>query len=273
MSVSARFARATALALALAACNQEKPAPAQATPASAPAAVSAVASAAPDTQTNIAVATTAVPAVAAARPAPPILSVPRAKNPITPSSKFDVDVWSPAVNTHTLLDEAGKGAVPVSEARFLWGNGQLYLAFYAGDLDLEMREKKHDGAVWKDDSLTVAFFVEDAKKRVLTISPLGVLADGVCPDDAETLGDPRCDLHWESHARSGVDYDGTVNKLGDFDEEWNIQLAIPLSSLAAKAEAGTKLAFTIRRCDIAFDGQRACGLWGDAEHPAQLVLQ
>ena len=69
------------------------------------------------------------------------------------------------------------------------------------------------------------------------------------------------------------DLDGTLNKLGDFDEEWNIQLAIPLRSLEASASAGTRLEFALNRCEIAFDGQRSCGAWGSNESPAELVLQ
>ncbi len=203
------------------------------------------------------------------------LNVPRTSKWLTPSSRFDIDFWGKAVNTHTLLDSAGKGAVPVSEARFLWGHDQLYVAFYAGDLDLEVHEKAHDGLLWKDDSVTLSFFSSDGKKRMISVSPTGVLADAICPTDAKNWGDPRCDLHWESHARIGVDYDGTLNKLGDFDEEWNIQFAIPLRSLdvPVPASPGARLAFTLNRCDIAFDGQRACGAWGSNETPAELVLE
>jgi hypothetical protein len=201
------------------------------------------------------------------------LNVPRASRSLTPSGHFDVDFWGAAVNTHTLLDSTGKGAVPVSEARFLWGHDQLYVAFYAGDLDLEVHEKAHDGPLWKDDSVTLSFFSSDGKKRMISVSPTGVLADAICPADARNWSDARCDPHWESHARIGVDYDGTLNKLGDFDEEWNIQFAIPLRFLAVPASAGTRLAFTLNRCDIAFDGQRACGMWGSNEAPAELLLE
>jgi len=211
--------------------------------------------------------------VAGREPSVRPLLVPQAARALTPSSHFDINFWGNAVNTHTLLDAAGKGAVPVSEARFLWGQGQLYVAFYAGDLDLEVREKSHDGPVWKDDSVTLSFFTEAGKKRLISVSPTGVLADGTCPGDAKNLGDTRCDLHWESHARVGVDYDGTLNKLGDFDEEWNIQFAIPLRALDAAPEPGTRLRFALDRCDMAFDGQRACGAWGTSLTPAELVLQ
>lgn len=215
---------------------------------------------------------TAIAAAPERTPHARVLHVPHASKPLTPSGHFEIDFWGNAVNTHTLLDAAGRGAVPVSEARFLWGNGQLYVAFYAGDLNLEVREKAHDGPLWKDDSVTLSFFTADGKKRLIAASPTGVLADAICPSDAKNWSDARCDPRWESHTRIGVDYDGTLNHLGDFDEEWNIQLAIPLPSLGAAPSAGTHLLFTLNRCDIAFDGQRACGAWGSNETPAELVL-
>jgi len=267
-----RVARAAVLTAALLACQHRAERSPAARDQTKTAATKAQASQPPVTTVSTWVTERTDSSASAARPLAPILNVPHAKQAITPSSEFDVNIWGGAVNTHTLLDENGKGAVPVSEARFLWGHGQLYVAFYAGDLDLEMREKKHDGPVWRDDSLSLSFFVE-GKKRMLVVSPLGVLADGVCPTDAVSLGDARCDLHWESHARYAVDCDGTINKLGDFDEEWNVQAAIPLASLGAKSVSGAELAFSVARCDMAFDGKRACGRWGTNEHPAKLILE
>ena len=261
---------ATALAATLAACAERKttqptdPPGASATKPSPPAAL---------VEPKATTLTTTLTAPLETPPHARTLNVPRAAKPLTPSSEFDVSTWGNAVNTHTLLDTSGKGAVPVSEARFLWGNGQLYVAFYAGDLDLEVREKAHDGPVWKDDSVMLSFFTSDGKKRIISASPTGVLADALCPHDAENSSDARCDLRWESHARIAVDYDGTLNKLGDFDEEWTIQFAIPLRSLGAASTAGTRLSFTLNRCDMAFDGKRACGAWGSNEVPAELVLQ
>ncbi len=264
------IAGAAALAAALAACHDNP----RSLPEK-PASEHPQASVKPPVDTGPVLSEVSTPlAVAAAvHVATSFLNVPRAPKAIVPSSHFDVNAWGNAVNTHTLLDANGKGAVPVSEARFLWGQEQLYVAFYAGDLDLEVRETKHDGAVWKDDSVTLSFFTGDAQKRLITVSPTGVLADGVCPRDAQNLSDARCDLHWESHARFAVDYDGTLNKLGDFDEEWTVELAIPLRSLDAPARAGTELSFAVNRCDMAFDGQRACGAWGKSEAPGRLVLQ
>jgi hypothetical protein len=215
----------------------------------------------------------------AALVAAPDLAVPRWDAPLVPTGRFDVKTWSGAVNTHTLRDAAGQGAVPVSEARFLWGKDHLYMFFYAGDLDLQARAKKHDDPVWNDDAVHLEFPVRDGsgnptgQKYVIDVSPTGVLADGVCPVEAADLGQPGCDLSWESHARAGTDYDGTLNKIGDFDEEWAVELAIPLAAIGVRAPlAGKRVPFALRRCEVAHDGPRACGSWGSAATPAVLVL-
>jgi hypothetical protein len=190
------------------------------------------------------------------------LSVTHARSRIVPTGHFDVHVWGGAVNTGTLLDKAGLGAVPVSEARFLWGDDALYLFFYAGDLDLQAHATRHDGPVWKDDSVALTFFAADGTRRVIQISVTGTVADGTCPGDAAGLADPRCDLSWKSGVRVGTDFDGTVNHVGDRDEEWAVEAAIPLAAIDARGAAGTRVALSISRCEIAYDGPRACGAWG-----------
>jgi len=199
--------------------------------------------------------------------------VTHARSRIVPTGHFDVHVWGGAVNTGTLLDKAGLGAVPVSEARFLWADGALYLFFYAGDLDLNAHVTKHDGPVWNDDSVALTFAAQDGTKRIIQISVTGVVADGVCPGDAAGLADPRCDLHWESGVHVGTDADGTLNHVGDRDEEWAVEAALPLAALGVPATAGARIPFALGRCEIAYDGRRACGAWGDLPPGGVLVLQ
>jgi hypothetical protein len=225
---------------------------------------------------NSLVATTPADTRVSPRPvgvAAPLL-VPRAARAIVPSEEFDVKAWGGAVNTHTLLDATGQGAVPVSEARFLWGQGKLYVSFYAGDLDLQIHSRKHDGPIWKDDSVTLSFPAADGSEKLIVASAVGTVSDGVCPAGVRDLGDARCKLGWESHARAAADYDGTINQINDRDEEWNVELAIPLAALGVeKPEAGMRLAFRLRRCEVAFDGPRQCGFWGSDAAPGELVLE
>ncbi len=204
----------------------------------------------------------------------PSLLVPRAKRAVVPSEEFDVGVWGAAVNTHTLLDAQGRGAVPVSEARFLWGQGNLYVNFYAGDLDLQIHSRKHDGPIWNDDAVVFFFPQGDGTEKLVVASAVGIVTDALCSTHVDGPADPHCALGWESHARAAADYDGTINQIGDRDEEWNVELSIPLHSLGIEhAEAGTRVPFRLRRCEVAYDGPRQCGQWGTAEQPAELVFQ
>ncbi len=201
------------------------------------------------------------------------IHVAHAHAPIVPTGHFDVHTWGGATGTGTLLDKAGLGAVPVSEARFLWGDGMLYVFFYAGDLDLQAHATKHDGPVWNDDAVAFIFAAADGTQRVIQISVTGVVADGLCPHDATSLADTRCDLHWESGVHAGTDADGTLNHVGYRDEEWAVEAAIPLAAIGAPATTGTRIPFAMSRCEIAYDGKRACGAWGDRPAGGVLVLQ
>lgn len=192
--------------------------------------------------------------------------VPRARAAIRPTGHFRIALWDGAPSTGTLLDGAGNGAVPVSESRFLWGNGELYVFFYAGNLDLEARVVGHDGPIWKDDSVELAFANgadggTGDRERVIRVSVKGVVSDGLCPPDAANLSDSRCNLRWESGARAATDFDGTLNDIADRDEEWAVEAAIPLASIGAAKSPGTRIPVRMSRCGIAHDGPRECGAW------------
>lgn len=208
--------------------------------------------------------------IRAERAAP--IHVPRAPRRLVPSARFDVKLWQNAFQTHTLLDAAGDGAVPISEARLLWRDDALYVRFYAGDLDLQVHNRKPDGPTWDDDSFTLVVYLLDASTRRISVSATGVVADGSCPRGSDSLADPRCDLRWQSRARVGFDDDGTLNQLGDHDEEWNIELAVPLRALGITKSRGAHLFVALRRCEIAYDGMRACGQWGSERAPMELIL-
>jgi hypothetical protein len=108
---------------------------------------------------------------------------------------------------------------------------------------------------------------------VISVSATGVVADGACPSDVADLDDSRCDLSWQSAARVAADYDGTLNTIGDRDEEWNLQIAFPLKHVAVNAAPGARVRIAVKRCEIAYDGRRACGGWGSVREPAELIFE
>jgi hypothetical protein len=198
------------------------------------------------------------------------LHVPRVSGPIRLNAETaDKTAWDADVGvTPNFKDAAGRGMVPFTQAKSRWHDGTLYFLLYAGDLDLEGHEHKRDGDVERDDSFRMEFGRGD-EVRVVSISVLGTVADALCTTSAAGR---TCDPSWQSGVRLAVDRDGSLNKIGDNDEEWVVELAIPLAKLGVKRPApGTKIPFSIKRCEIGHDGPHACGSWG-AEPPGELML-
>ena len=206
-----------------------------------------------------------------------LLHVPHvAKKPVRKDGKTGERFWEgEAGSTGVLLDAKGLGMVPYSEVKARWGNGKLYLWLDAADLDLQGKVREADADLSGDD----AFYVQiGAEGRVYTlgVNVLGTLADAICRSRRRTPRDPMdktCDRSWQSGAVVDVDTDGTLNQLGDNDEEWVVELTIPLGKIGlGAAKPGTRLRFSVSRCEVAYDGVRACGSWGMGSRAGELVL-
>jgi hypothetical protein len=195
---------------------------------------------------------------------PVALEVPRVAGPVVIDAELEgKKIWEGDTGTTgNFKDSAGQGMVPYTEAKARWGDGKLYLMLYAGDLDLQGKVRAHDGPVERDDAFHLEFGRGD-EVRVISVSVLGTVADALCrPSPTDPTG-RSCDRSWESHARVAVDRDGTLNKIGDNDEEWVIEMAVPLAALGfADAHAGTRIPFSIHRCEIGHGSSRGCGGWG-----------
>jgi hypothetical protein len=195
--------------------------------------------------------------------------VPRTPAPIHVDAELEgKKAWEADTgNTRNFTDADGHGMVPYSGAKLRWNAGTLYLMLYAGDLDLEGRATRHDANLDADDAFQFEFGA-GADVRRIAVSVLGTVSDERCLHKRAAT----CDRGWQSHARVAVDRDGTLNKVGDNDEEWVVEMAIPLSSLGlAHAGTGTRLPFLVRRCEIGVRGRHACGGWG-TQARGELVL-
>jgi hypothetical protein len=204
------------------------------------------------------------------------LHVPRVREPIAINAETEgKKVWeAEAGGTGVFKDARGQGMVPYTEAKARWMPGTLYLLLYAGDLDLEGTVTSRDGPVLRDD----AFHIELGRGGhvyTLDVSVLGTLADADCTGAVgETSGERRCDSGWDSHAAVAVDRDGTLNQIGDNDEEWVVEMAIPLASLGMAAyQAGDRVPFAIRRCEVGKGGLGACGGFGTGNVRGEIVLE
>lgn len=144
--------------------------------------------------------------------------------------ELDDAIWHLAVaRTGPFLNEQGAHARPYSDARIAWGHDHLILALYAGDEDIRTSGPTKD------------LFRVTLGTTTFEASATGELA-GAPPG-----------------TRVGHDVDGTPDNPVDDDEEWVLELVIPLRSVGLDGKPGERLAFAAERCDTTRDGVRRCG--------------
>ncbi len=197
-----------------------------------------------------------------------VLHVPRAPSPIVVDGETNDRAWldppGPA-RTGPFQFSNGQVARPYSDARLFWSDEFLYLALYAADEDLESRTDQPDGPLWLDDSFRVRLEVSGTE-YLIEVSPKGVVSD------ARRKPGGSYDYGWSSGVRVGHDTDGTINDPSDMDEEWVIELAIPLASIGVKGQPGARVGFSLHRCDTPKGAARVCTGWGEGQAHGVLVL-
>jgi hypothetical protein len=153
------------------------------------------------------------------------IAVPRARETITLDGEWAEPAWDKVAVREVFVD-AGAEARPFSEVRFLRDRDHLYVGLYAADEDIHSSE---------------AF--------ELAIGSLHLRVDAAGRVTPSTPG-----------LRVAVDRDGTLDDTRDSDEEWVIELAIPLSAVGLVAgSAGADV--HAGRCDTPKDGRVRCGAW------------
>ena len=195
------------------------------------------------------------------------LQVPHAGGPLTVDGEVMEADWTRApARTGAFVAPGGFPARPVSEARVLWDDENLYFTLYAADEDIRVAKVAPDGPVWTADAFRLELTNADGVKHVLMVGPSGTLTDSVAAP-----GRPA-DYRWQSDAKVAVDVDGTPDDPSDHDEEWVVEMAVPFRSLGLVARAGLRIGLSLRRCDLQ-EGRRACGSWGEDPESGVLVLE
>lgn len=153
-------------------------------------------------------------------------AIPHTTMPIAIDGEWDEADWAKVALRDQFLGHDGKLARPSSEVRFLHDDHDLIVALYAADEDIR-----------SDDAFDFS---------------VGSLALHVTAPGQVTPAVPGV------RAKTGFD-EGTLDHPQDDDEEWVVELAIPLArtGLARGVHAPVHAA----RCDTPHDGHRSCGAW------------
>jgi cellulose/xylan binding protein with CBM9 domain len=174
----------------------------------------------------------------------------RASGPMAIDGVLAESAWDRAEKAAPFVRSLdGKPAAAATEARLLWDDDHLYVAFLCEDANVS-------GAFFKDDeklytSNVVEIFVNPSGDGLhydeIEVAPTNALFD------ASFSGGPRqgMDLSWSSRARHAVHVDGTLNDPRDVDRGWTVELAIPFASLTGmpkpRPQRGDRWRFNLYR--------------------------
>jgi hypothetical protein len=153
-------------------------------------------------------------------------AIPATEHAIKIDGEWDEEDWAKRALRGQFHGDDGGLARPSSEIRLLHDDRDLLVALYAADENIETT-----------DAFELA--IGDLALRVDATAKLRPAISGV---------------------RAAVGYDeGTLDNAKDDDEEWVVELAIPIAT--AGVARGADRPIRAARCDVPKDGVRRCGSW------------
>lgn len=175
----------------------------------------------------LAVAASACKPERAADPAPAgVAAVPYTRTPVLIDGEWAEPEWDRVALRGVLAAPGGGEARPFSELRLLRDAETIYVALYAADEDI--RSTDHFDVT-----------IGDASVRV---DPTGRVTPAI------------------AGVHAAVDLDeGTIDRGDDDDEEWVVELAIPVAAIGAAP--GAIVPVRGARCDTPKGGPPSCGEW------------
>ena len=184
---------------------------------------------------------------AVASPARRVVHVPQTTGTLVLDGELTEPNWRAAPVTRFLRPDGSDGR-PYSEVRFLWSSdGLLHVGLYASDKNIISAGVGPDGPLWRGDSFHLVF----AKDGVEHSFDIGPTSHGAVLTDGERRTSGGWDYAWSSGARIALDMDeGTVDQPKEADEEWVLEMEMPLASIGLKPSAEQRVDFSARRCDV-----------------------
>jgi len=148
--------------------------------------------------------------------------------------KLDEPAWATARSTGPFVRTMdGTPAESKAEAKVLWDDKFLYVAFALEDKDVWTTLSSRDDKLWTQEAVEV-FIDADGDKATyveLQTNPKGAIFDSWLPKYRENHND------FDAGMKVAVNVDGTVDKRDDTDKGWTVEMQIPL--LAARGPEAT----------------------------------
>ncbi len=196
-------------------------------------------------------------------PEPKVVHVPRAGEPVKIDGDLDEPSWQTSAR-RLFVKQDGTEAKPYSDIRLTWSDGVLHVGLYASDHDIVTAHVPVDGPIWRGDDFHVVF-TQGKKQWAIDVDPKCTITDGTREDEG------RWDYAWQSGARAACDADGTIDQPGDNDEEWVVEMDVPLAALGM-SKSGDRTDLVVRRCDLKEPGGKPLESPCPQIEPITLVL-
>jgi hypothetical protein len=139
--------------------------------------------------------------------------------------------WADAPSTGDFVRTMdGQPAEQKTQAKLLWDDKNLYVAFINDDKDIWTTLDKHDDKLWTQEADEMFIDADgDGKTYVeLQVNAKGATFDSYLPTYRQNQND------WDANMKAGVNIEGTLNKRDDEDKRWTVELAIPLEAAKGK---------------------------------------
>ena len=159
-------------------------------------------------------------------PKPPLKEIiaTRTTDTITIDGQLTEAAWSKTPSTGDFVSTRnGQKSALHTEARLMWNDKYLFVAFENWDRDIWSSFTEHDDKLYTQE--VVEIFIDpngDQKEYIeLQVNPNGVIFDSWLPGYRKNQND------WDSDMIVAVKADGTVNIRNDVDKSWTVEIAIP----------------------------------------------
>ena len=159
-------------------------------------------------------------------------TISRTARPVRIDGQLDEPAWKQASAVgpfeFTWWNE-GDGARQPTQAKLLWNDEYLFVAFHCIDTDIQATRAERDSQVYRDDCVEVfasPFVNEPQRYFNLEINAVGVQLDQFRPDGE------RPETPWNPDGiRIATSRTGSLNDERDIDASWTVEVAFPFAAL------------------------------------------
>ena len=149
----------------------------------------------------------------------------RAGGPITIDGKLDEPCWEKAPSLGFFVNTSGTSKVhPVTDAKLLWDDTNLYVAFTCNDKDVWSTYLRRDDPLYRQEAVEIFIDADGSRSTYyeLQVSPANVIFDVYWGSRRR-----QRNMAWDSKMKTAVSVDGTLNNHNDTDKSYTVEVAIP----------------------------------------------